>query len=91
MIKKGKIMISCHDATYLISKKQEEKLSFAERIKLAIHLMYCKYCNRFNKQTKQITLSIKKMNEKMRKNSVNLKLTEEQKKRIEEAMRKEGK
>ncbi len=83
---KGKIMISCHEATFLISKKQEDKLSFSEQMKLSLHLMYCKYCNRFAKQTKQITDSIKKMNRKMNKNSVKIKLTEEQKKRIREAI-----
>jgi len=87
MSKKGKIMISCYDATYLISKKQEEKLTLAEQMKLSLHLMYCKYCKRFAKQTKQITNSIKEMNRKMKKNSVKIKLTEEQKKRIAEAIR----
>ena len=90
MSKKGKIMISCYDATYLISKKQEEKLSLTEQMKLSLHLMYCKYCNRFAKQTKQITDSIKKMNKKMKDNSVKIKLTEEQKKRIADAMKSKG-
>jgi len=83
---KGKIMISCHEATYLISKKQEDKLSLTEQMKLSLHLMYCKYCNRFAKQTKQITKSIKEMNKRIKKNSVKIKLTEEQKNRIRKAM-----
>ena len=91
MSKNGKIMISCHEAAYLIAKRQEDKLTFIERSKLALHLIHCKQCRRFNKQTRQVAKSIKNMNEKMRNNSVNLKLTEEQKKRIEEAMRKDGK
>ena len=90
MSKKGKIMISCYDATYLISKKQEEKLSLTEQMKLSLHLMYCKYCNRFAKQTKQITDSIKKMNKKMKDSSIKIKLTEEQKKRIADAMKSKG-
>ncbi len=83
---KGKIMISCHDATFLISKKQEGKLSVSEQMKLSLHLMYCKNCNRLAKQTKQITESIKKMNRKMKDNSVPIKLTEEQKNRIRKAI-----
>ncbi len=72
MSKKGKITISCYDATYLISKKQEEKLLLTEQMKLSLHLMYCKYCNRFAKQTKQITDSIKKKNKKMKDSSVKI-------------------
>ena len=83
---KGKIMISCHEATFLISKKQEEKLSLTEQMKLSLHLMYCKYCNRFAKQTKEITKAIKEMNRRMQKNSVKITLTEEQKKRIKKAI-----
>jgi hypothetical protein len=83
MSKNGKIMISCHEAVYLIAKRQEDKLTFIERSKLAFHLTHCKQCRRLNKQTRQVAKAIKNMNEKMRNNSVNLKLTEEQKKRIE--------
>ena len=82
-------MINCQESTYLISKKQEDKLLLAEQFKLSLHLMFCKYCNRFAKQTKMITKSIKQMNLKMKEQSVNITLTEEQKKRIRDAVNKQ--
>lgn len=84
-------MITCYESTYLISKKQEDKLSLAEQIQLSMHLMFCKYCNRFAKQTNMITKSIKDMNRKMKEQSVNITLTMEQKKRIQDAINRQNK
>lgn len=47
-------MISCKEATYLISKKEEGKLTLAERLKLSIHLMLCSICRAFEKQSEFI-------------------------------------
>lgn len=47
-------MISCKDATYLVSKKEEKKLSFLEMIQLKIHLLICIFCRLFEQQTKLI-------------------------------------
>jgi anti-sigma factor ChrR (cupin superfamily) len=48
------LMISCREATYLMAKKEEGKLSFAGRIKLSIHTSMCSMCRKFEKQTSQI-------------------------------------
>lgn len=45
------MMINCHQATFLISKREEGKLSFSERVHLAMHLAMCKFCKLFEKQT----------------------------------------
>ncbi len=82
-------MISCYESTYLISKKQEDSLSLAEKVQLSMHLMFCKYCNRFAKQTNMITKSIKDMNRKMKEQSVNITLTQDQKRRIQDAINKQ--
>lgn len=84
-------MINCQESTFLISKKQEDKLLLSEQLKLSLHLMFCKYCNRFSKQTAWVTKSIKQMNKKMKKQSVNITLTKEQKKRIRDAVNKQYK
>ena len=39
-----KLMLSCKDATYLISLKSFRKLKFSEALKLRMHLMACVYC-----------------------------------------------
>ncbi len=43
--------ISCKKATYLISKKEENKLSWLEKIKLRGHLAICSLCRKFESQT----------------------------------------
>ncbi|HEX3024302.1 MAG TPA: hypothetical protein VHP12_03740 [Chitinophagaceae bacterium] len=47
-------MISCKDATYLVSKKEEKKLAFLEMIQLKIHLLICVFCRLFELQSKLI-------------------------------------
>lgn len=47
-------MISCKESTFLTAKKEEGKLSFAEKLKLMFHISMCKYCRRFEKQSSEI-------------------------------------
>ena len=91
MFLKNKIAISCETAVYLIAKRQEEQLPVTERLQLFIHLIRCKSCNNTAKRAKQTASAIKKMNRTMARRSVRLELTEEQKKSIAQALRKEGK
>ncbi len=46
-----KIMLSCIRATELVEKKIHFKLSFKERIQLAMHLAFCKACSNYKKQS----------------------------------------
>ena len=57
-----KLIINCEKATFLISKKEEDKLSLSERIDLFFHLSICKLCKQFESQTKYITQQIKHIN-----------------------------
>ena len=45
------LMISCKKATYLLSKKEENKLSWLEKIQLRSHLTICSLCRKFEEQT----------------------------------------
>lgn len=47
-----KAMISCECAGQLIEKKQEMKLSLADRMKLKFHLLMCSICRTYEKQSK---------------------------------------
>ena len=49
-----KIQNDCRRATYLIEKRQLTKLTFKERIVLAIHLAGCGICRLFQRQSKMI-------------------------------------
>ena len=48
------LMFNCRKATFLVSKQEEQKLSFGERMRLSIHLSMCKFCKEFEKQSSLI-------------------------------------
>jgi Putative zinc-finger len=43
-------LVSCKEASRLLSQREERRLSAAERIKLAVHLRLCDACTRFSRQ-----------------------------------------
>lgn len=43
-------MLSCHNATQLLSEAQERKLGLGERVSLKIHLVICDGCRNFGNQ-----------------------------------------
>jgi hypothetical protein len=49
------IWLSCKKATFLMSKKEEGKLTLIEALQLKTHLGICDFCTRFQKQTKFFT------------------------------------
>jgi hypothetical protein len=48
------LMGSCMEATMLMAKKEEGRLSFIEKTKLSLHTAMCSFCSKFEKQTCQI-------------------------------------
>ena len=42
---------SCKKATYLVSKKEENKLGWIEKIQLRSHLAICSMCRKFEQQS----------------------------------------
>jgi len=43
-------MLTCKEATRLISKSRDQRLIWRERFAVRVHLITCKYCKRFLKQ-----------------------------------------
>jgi hypothetical protein len=43
-------LVSCKEATRLLSRREERRLRAAERAKLALHLGVCDACSRFARQ-----------------------------------------
>ena len=43
------MMLNCHDATRLMSERQERELSGRERVSLRFHIVLCTMCRRFEK------------------------------------------
>lgn len=52
-------MIDCREASLLCTKRREVKLTFAENIRLQLHLFICKPCKLFAKQIAILHRSIK--------------------------------
>jgi|GEM_PF-555317 len=44
-----RMMITCEKASYLISKSQDEKLTFPEHFQLRMHLLGCRFCRAYEK------------------------------------------
>ena len=47
-------MMNCKEATLLIVKKQEGKLSWGDKIRLRFHVMMCKFCKLFENDVQLI-------------------------------------
>jgi hypothetical protein len=43
-------MLSCKEATRLMSQAQDRALTYGERVKLRLHLAACVACTRFSRQ-----------------------------------------
>lgn len=43
-------MLSCREATELLSQGQERRLGLRERLGLRLHLMFCAGCTNFRRQ-----------------------------------------
>ena len=43
-------MLTCHEASRLISEAQDRPLVLAERAKLRVHLVVCRFCRQFETQ-----------------------------------------
>jgi len=54
-------MITCKEASHLISIQDEEKLSLSTKLKLRLHLMLCKTCMYFAKHIEILKSSVKNL------------------------------
>lgn len=52
-------MLNCHDATFLLSQRQERELSLSERTKLRMHVTMCRGCTNFERQLPQLGKAVR--------------------------------
>lgn len=62
-----KTVYNCKRATTLSLKKEEGKISLRERLELGYHLLYCVFCRRFIRQSRQINLLGKELHRHLEK------------------------
>jgi hypothetical protein len=79
----GKLIITCREATSLISRKEEHTIGLPEKIALWIHLLICVFCRRFLAQTMMI-------GEEAGKLTADVPLSQEEKRKMDEAIRNGG-
>jgi hypothetical protein len=59
MSKKIKFGIPCSEANHVCDKTQYKESSFWEKVKLNIHLLYCRACREYTKNNTKLTVLVK--------------------------------
>ncbi len=59
MKKKSTLFIHCDESNSICDKTQYNEATFWEKIKLNIHLIYCKFCRMYTKKNSKLTKIIK--------------------------------
>ena len=81
-------MLSCKETSELLSRAQDERLTFTERMGVRIHLLMCRLCRRYEKQLR----FIRKATESLAQGSAHddeaaMSLPPEARERVKEALR----
>jgi hypothetical protein len=79
-------MLSCKQASLLVSRSCEKKLSLSERVNLRIHLMICDACTCFRVQLGQLHAGMQSLIDGVEQNT-HLKLSTAAKARINHAIK----
>ena len=53
------VMLSCEEATFLMTKSEFEKVGCIKRMQLKMHLAGCEFCRRFKIQSELIDQSLR--------------------------------
>lgn len=54
-----KLFLKCHEAAYLCDKNQYKEISISEKLKLKLHLLLCKLCNKYARKNQKLTNTLK--------------------------------
>jgi hypothetical protein len=89
MVVMSKMMISCDKASYLTSKSQDSKLTLLEKLKLKMHLLSCKYCQRYEQEINMISTFVDHQNKRIYQGYNGHHLSKEDKQAITELIKSE--
>jgi len=78
----NKFIIPCEEANHVCDKTQYKEASLLEKIKLSVHLLYCKACRNYTKNNSKLTKIINN-------NINNASISKEGKEKIKSAFEKE--
>jgi len=85
-IRKMKLMLTCKQASQLISQSLDEPLSWSDRMKLKFHLFICNACTRFNQQLRLIKNAVLRIKSET-ENNASVQLSLEAKAKINQAIK----
>lgn len=54
-------MLTCKDASHLISERQDRPLGRRERLGLWLHLLICAYCRAFERQVAMLSRAMREL------------------------------
>jgi len=81
-------MLNCEKASELVIKKEENKISTIDKMRLWMHLQMCRFCREFEIQNKFININL---NSHYGDGCQTHKMSEEKKKEMKEALLQETK
>ena len=79
-------MLTCKDASHLISERQEHRLSMRERWALRLHLWLCISCRRFARQIELLREAIRAYSARLEDEEYGPELSSEARERIRKAL-----
>ena len=53
------IKLECHEANHICDKNQYREASFWEKVKLTVHLIYCRACRKYTQRNNKLTKAVK--------------------------------
>ena len=85
-------MLRCRDVSKLVSQSMERQLPLRQRIQLRMHLMLCRLCAGFARQTRLLRRAAKQDSERVAADvsTPGATLSEEARERIKAALRRSG-
>jgi hypothetical protein len=79
-------MLTCKDASHLISQRLERPLPFRQRWGLRMHLWLCASCRQFERQMDLMRLALRKLGERAKADAASMELPPEARERIRKAL-----
>lgn len=55
----GKLKLECHEANHICDKSQYKEATFWEKVRLNIHLLYCRACQKYTARNTKLTKAVK--------------------------------
>jgi hypothetical protein len=80
----NKLMLSCDEATMLITRSDFEQLSSIKQFKLKMHLASCSMCRNFKQQSSIITSQVNVLKKDLDTNKMRVVLSDDSKKNLQD-------